>query len=164
MINVSSPLLAIALSTDRDARREYIHVGPFSTEEASQYANILRPNIEQGLVEHIIDTLGTQPLTLRKALTCSDLEAYIKREYSAKRSDVKRNLTEESYGRFFQALLDSEDNTLTLEEVTDIDPKLLGKIGESIRAYHVVEFDPNGYVRFSSKVAMEAARQVIKEC
>ena len=42
MINVSSPLLAIALSTDRDARRVYIHVGPFTKEEAYQYAHILK--------------------------------------------------------------------------------------------------------------------------
>ena len=95
-------------------------------------------------------------------MTCSDLEAYIKSEYSAKRLDVKRNLTEEIYDRLFQALLDAEDNILTVEDVTDIDPKLLGQIGDSIRAYYIVEFDPNGYIRFSSKVAMEAARQVVK--
>mgnify|MGYP005851226581 CR=1 FL=1 len=58
MVNVSSALLAIALSTDRDARREYIHVGPFTSEEATEYAGILRPDIKQELTEHIIDTLG----------------------------------------------------------------------------------------------------------
>ena len=34
-------------------------------------------------------------------------------------------------------------------------------IGECIRTYHIVEFDPNGYVRFSLKVAMETAIQIV---
>ena len=80
-----------------------------------------------------------------------------------KRSDVIDNITDGRFLKLFQALLDHPDNILTVEDVSRLDSTLRSDIGKSIRAYHIVEYDPNGFVRFSSKVAMEAARQVIKE-
>jgi len=51
--------LALSLSTDRDARRKNIHVGPFSEEEAYQYIERLAPNLEKEVVDQIITKLGS---------------------------------------------------------------------------------------------------------
>jgi len=70
---------------------------------------------------------------------------------------VRRNLHDERFHKLFRALLDADADTLNIEEVSKLDNTILDDLGSSIRNCHVVEYDPNSYVRFSSIIAKAAS-------